>query len=55
MKLWILTIQILNWNIEYGYKFLYESNCQNIGKSITGKSKQMKYYCKMKKFKIEKG
>lgn len=54
MKVWILTIQILGTNIEYGYKFIYKSNCQTVGKSIIKKSKQMKYYCENKYLQIKK-
>jgi hypothetical protein len=54
MTVWILFIKILNTNIEYKYKFLYESNCKKVGRDITAGSKQMKYSCKMKKIKIEK-
>jgi hypothetical protein len=52
MIFWILTVQILNSNVEYGYKFIYKTNCEKIGKEIAGKSKQMKYSCKTRKIKL---
>ena len=54
MKFWILTIYILNANIEYGYKFIEKVNCEKIAKVIVGKSKQMKYSCKLNKINLNK-
>lgn len=54
MKVWILTVQILSSNVEYGYKFLEKSNCEKVGKQITGHSKQMEHSCHLKKVKIPK-
>ena len=53
MNIYILTLYILNAKIEYGYKFIYNSNCHKVGKQISGKSKQIKYGCKAKNIKIK--
>ena len=53
MSVYILTLYILNAKIEYGYKFIYNSNCHKVGKQISGKSKQIKYGCKAKNIKIK--
>jgi hypothetical protein len=54
MKVWILTIQILNSSIEYKYKFLERSNCEKVGNQTVGNSKQMGYSCRLRKVKIPK-
>jgi hypothetical protein len=54
MKLWILVISMAHGDITYGYKFLERVNCERIGKSIVGNSKQMNYTCKLKYFKVKK-
>jgi hypothetical protein len=53
MKLWVLVIQLINGSVEQG-KFLDKENCHKVGKKIVGNSKQMRYTCKLKYFKVKK-
>lgn len=53
MNVYILTLYILNAKIEHGYKFVYSSNCHKVGKEISGKSKQIRYECKIRNIKVK--
>lgn len=53
MKLWVLVIHLINGSVEHG-KFLDKENCHKVGKQLVGDSKQMKYTCKLKHFKVKK-
>ena len=53
MKLWILTIYMINGSVEHG-KFLEKANCEKVGKQLVGNSKQMTYSCKLKRVKVKK-
>jgi hypothetical protein len=48
MKLWVLTIILLNTTIKHKYKFLKEDNCRKVGRELSKIKKTWKYSCKLK-------
>lgn len=52
MNLWALTIFLLGSPVNHG-KFLEKSNCEKVGKQLVGNSRQMRYTCKLKFFKVK--
>jgi len=48
MKLWVLTIYMVNGYTTYGYKFLEKTNCEKVGKELVKIIKHGKFSCKKK-------
>ena len=53
MKLWILTIVMINGSTTYGYKFLEKANCEKVGKELVKVIKRGAFSCKLKRHVIK--
>jgi len=50
--MWLLIIHMVNGNVTHGH-FIDKANCELVGKSIVGKSKNLKYECRVKRVKLK--